>query len=87
LHCAPLGWPGIRKAMAILADWFDRADPALMICDVSAEVAQFARLCSVPHVKILQHGDRSDPGHKAAYQGAAGLLAPFAPELAQPDWP
>lgn len=87
LHCAPLGWPGIRKAMALIADWFDRSDPALMICDVSAEIAQFARLCSVPHVKILQHGDRGDPGHMAAYRGAAGLLAPFAPQLAQDDWP
>ncbi len=36
LHCAPLGWPGIRHAMAVIANWFDRADPALMICDVSA---------------------------------------------------
>lgn len=87
MHCAPLGWPGIRKAMAVMADWFDRADPALMICDVSAEVAHLARLCSVPHVKVLQHGDRSDPGHMAAYRGAAGLIAPFAPELAQDDWP
>ena len=87
MHCAPLGWPGIRKAMAILAGWFDRADPALMICDVSAELAQLARLCSVPHVTILQHGDRGDPGHMAAYRGAAGLIAPFAAALAQDDWP
>ena len=87
LHCAPLGWPGIRKAMATLTDWFDRAEPALMICDVSAEIAQLARICSVPHVKVLQHGDRSDAGHMAAYRGAAGLLAPFAKELAQNDWP
>ncbi len=87
LHCAPLGWPGIRQAMAEMARWFAEADPALMICDVSAEVAQLARICSVPHVKVLQHGDRSDPGHRAAYDGAVGLLAPFAAELAQPDWP
>jgi predicted glycosyltransferase len=86
LHCAPLGWPGIRRAMATLAGWFDTADPALMICDVSAEIAQLARICSVPHVKILQHGDRGDPGHRAAYDGAAGLLAPFHADLAQPEW-
>lgn len=87
LHCAPLGWPGIRKAMAVMAGWFDRADPALMICDVSAEVAQMARLCSVPHVAILQHGDRDDPGHIAAFRGAAGLIAPCDAALAQDDWP
>ncbi|RYJ03954.1 MAG: hypothetical protein EON47_02205 [Acetobacteraceae bacterium] len=87
LHCAPLGWPGIRSAMATMTRWFDQADPALMICDVSAEVAQLARICSVPHVKVLQHGDRDDAGHRAAYDGAAGLLAPFHAELAQPEWP
>ncbi len=86
LHCAPLGWPGIRTAMAAMTRWFADADPALMICDVSAEVAQLARICSVPHVKILQHGDRSDAGHRAAYDGAAGLLAPFHADLAQPEW-
>lgn len=86
LHCAPLGWPGIRRAMATIAAWFDRVDPALMICDVSAEIAQLARICSVPHVKIVQHGNRGDPGHRAAYDGAAGLLAPFHVDLAQPEW-
>jgi predicted glycosyltransferase len=86
LHCAPLGWPGIRHAMATIAGWFDAADPALMICDVSAEIAQLSRICSVPHVKVLQHGDRADPGHQAAYDGAAGLIAPFDRALAQPEW-
>lgn len=86
LHCAPLGWDGIRSAMGTIAAWFAEASPALMICDVSAEVAQLARICSVPHVKVLQHGDRSDAGHVAAYGGAAGILAPFHEALAQPDW-
>jgi hypothetical protein len=86
LHCAPLGWPGIRRAMATMTHWFEDVDPALLICDVSAEVAQLARICSVPHVKVLQHGDRGDPGHRAAYDGAAGLIAPFHAELAQPEW-
>ncbi len=86
LHCAPLGWPAIRRAMATIAGWFDAADPALMVCDVSAEIAQLARICSVPHVAVLQHGDRGDAGHRAAYDGAAGLLAPFHAALAQPEW-
>ena len=86
LHCAPLGWPGIRQAMATITGWFAQENPALMICDVSAEIAQLARICSVPHVKIVQHGDRSDAGHRAAYVGAAGLLAPFHVALAQPEW-
>jgi hypothetical protein len=86
VHCAPLGWPAITEAMGTIADWFRRARPALIVADVSAEVAQVARLFSVPHVKVLQHGDRGDPGHRAAYRGAAGLLAPFHEALAQPDW-
>ncbi|MFW8595506.1 glycosyltransferase [Cribrihabitans neustonicus] len=86
VHCAPIGWPGIRAAMGRMAGWFAEAAPALMISDVSAEVAQLARLCSVPHVKVLQHGRRSDPAHRAAYDGAVGLLAPCAEALAQPDW-
>ena len=86
LHCAPLGWQTIRQSMAMLTDWFFHADPAVMIVDVSAEVAQLARICSVPHVKVVQHGDRIDPGHRAAYDGAAGLLGPFHAALAQPCW-
>ena len=86
LHCAPVGWSGIREAMGQITRFFVAENPALMICDVSAEVAQLARICSVPHVKVLQHGDRGDPGHRAAYDGAAGLLAPFHAALAQPDW-
>ena len=89
VHCAPLGWPGIRDAMATLGGWFAQSDPALFVTDVSAELGQLARLCSVPHVAVLQHGDRSDPGHMAAYESAVGLLAPYARTLEQddrPDW-
>ena len=85
-HCAPLGWPAITDAMAELSAWFRDARPALLVADVSAEVAQLARLCSVPHVHVLQHGDRTDPGHRAAFDGAAGLLAPCDRALAQPEW-
>jgi len=87
VHCAPLGWPGIRTAMSQIAEWLGRVDPALLISDVSAEVAQLARLCSVPHVSIVQHGHRDDPGHRAGWVGAAGMLAPFDRVLAQTDWP
>ncbi|MEE4206750.1 MAG: hypothetical protein V2I39_10680 [Erythrobacter sp.] len=87
VHCAPLGWPGIRRAMARIAGWFEEARPVLFLTDVSAELGQFARLCSVPHVAVLQHGERSDPGHVAAYESAVGLLAPFSRELEQADRP
>lgn len=87
LHCAPLGWASITEAVAAIARWFAEAAPALFITDVSAELAQLARIASVPHLCILQHGDRSDPGHRAAYAGAVGLLAPYSPALECPDRP
>ncbi|WP_379921790.1 hypothetical protein [Erythrobacter sp. R86502] len=86
-HCAPLGWQTIRDAMAALSSWFSAANPALFVTDVSAELGQLARLCSVPHVAVLQHGRRSDSGHMAAYESAVGILAPYAPMLEQDDRP
>ncbi|GAA4010691.1 hypothetical protein [Sphingomonas humi] len=84
LHCAPLGWTQITEAVATLARWFHEARPALFISDVSAELAQLARIASIPCVPVLQHGDRDDPGHMAAYEGAVGILAPYAAALEQP---
>ena len=87
LHCAPLGWPGIRRAVARMTAWFEAADPELVVVDVSAEVAQLCRIASVPCVPVLQHGDRTDPGHMAAYEGAVGILAPFDRRLDDPRPP
>ncbi len=87
LHCAPLGWRGITEAIAIIAQWFAAASPTLFLTDVSAELAQFARIASVPCIPILQHGDRDDPGHMTAYEGAVGVLAPYAAVLEQPGRP
>jgi len=87
VHCAPLGWPSITSAFATIAQWFTDERPALFVTDVSAELAQFARLCSVPHVAVMQHGERDDPGHVAAYESAVGLLAPYAEQLEQQERP
>ena len=87
MHCAPVGWPSIREAVATMTTWFRECDPALFLVDVSAEMAQLARLASVPVVKVLQHGDRDDPGHMAAYEAAVGLLAPYHASLEQPGRP
>lgn len=89
LHCAPVGWPSITRAIATITRWFDEAQPALFVTDVSAELAQLARIASVPCVTVLQHGERSDAGHMAAYEGALGILAPYDAVLEQPgrpDW-
>jgi len=89
LHCAPLGWSTITRAVATIASWFETARPGLFVTDVSAELAQLARIASIPHVAVLQHGDRADVGHMAAYEGAVGILAPYHASLEQPgrpDW-
>ncbi|MXP14161.1 hypothetical protein GRI44_05285 [Altererythrobacter confluentis] len=87
LHCAPLGWQTVTKAVAEITQWFAESEPSLFITDVSAELAQLARIASVPHMCVLQHGDRHDAGHMAAYEGAAALLAPYAADLEQSDRP
>lgn len=89
MHCAPLGWSSVTRAVASITRWFDEASPALFVTDVSAELAQLARIASVPCVTVLQHGERGDPGHLAAYAGAIGILAPYHVALEQdgrPDW-
>lgn len=89
LHCAPLGWSSITHAIATITAWFDTARPALFVTDVSAELAQLARIAGIPCVTVLQHGIRDDVGHMAAYESAIGVLAPYSAVLEQPgrpDW-
>lgn len=80
LHYAPLGHAGIRARMAAVAAWVERADPVLMIVDVSVEVALFARLLSVPTLVVRLAGSRIDPPHLEAFRSAERLIAPF-PEV------
>ncbi len=87
LDCAPLGVDALRHSMGILAQWFREANPALLVVDVSAEVALLARICSVPAVKIRMHGNRSDRAHEAAYSASVAMLAPFDERLEQPEFP
>lgn len=87
LHCAPVGWRQITQAVATLIGWFAEARPALFVTDVSAELGQLARIASVPHMAVLQHGQRDDPGHVASYRAAPALLAPYARALEQPERP
>ena len=81
LHYAPLGVPGIQERMFILAQWISQTNPALLVVDVSVEVALFARLMSIPTVVMRQSGIRADLPHRAAYQSSGGLLAPYPSSL------
>ncbi len=87
LHYAPLGNAGLRQRMAALAGWIGQAKPALMVCDVSVEVAMLARLMATPVAYVRLNGNRNDPAHLEAFQSAASLLAPFHPALDDPETP
>ncbi|MEM1306061.1 MAG: glycosyltransferase [Pseudomonadota bacterium] len=87
MHCVPLGSEKLRANATTIVDVFHRVNPALFFVDVSAEWTLLARLCSVPAVKVRMHGDRSDPGHVAAYQSAVSLVAPYDAAIEQDDYP
>jgi hypothetical protein len=84
LHYAPLDHAGIRSRTAAIARWIETENPALMVVDVSVEVAMLARLASVPVVYVRLNGDRNDAAHLDAFRGAVGLLAPFHADLDAP---
>lgn len=89
LHYAPLNHPGVRARMAAIAAWAARTDPALIVVDVSVEVALLARLLSVPTIVVRLAGTRTDTPHLEAFRSAARLIAPFPEALdgaGVPDW-
>jgi Glycosyltransferase family 28 C-terminal domain len=81
LHYAPLDHPGVRSRMGLIARWIAEARPALMIVDVSVEVAMLARLCATPVAFVRLSGHRNDVAHLEAYRAASLLIAPFAQQL------
>jgi UDP-N-acetylglucosamine--N-acetylmuramyl-(pentapeptide) pyrophosphoryl-undecaprenol N-acetylglucosamine transferase len=87
LHWVPRHDDGLRERMATIASWINTAKPDLLVVDVSVEVATLSRLMGVPTVVMAMRGDRFDRAHRAAYDAADALLAPWAAEFAEPDWP
>ncbi len=89
LHYAPIDHDGIRRRVAAITGWIAADRPALMVIDVSCEIAMLARLASVPTVCVRLAGRRDDIPHLEAFRAAAALVAPFAAALddpATPDW-
>ncbi len=84
LHYAPIDHDGVRRRVAAITAWIAAHRPALMIVDVSAEIAMLARLASVRTVYVRLGGRRDDAPHREAFRGAAALLAPFHPLLDDP---
>jgi hypothetical protein len=84
LHWVPRRHPGLRDRMRAIGSVL--ADAALLVVDVSVEVALLGRLHGVPVVVMAQPGDRTDRPHRLAYDLAERLLAPW-PQRPSPDWP
>jgi hypothetical protein len=87
LHWAPLGHRGLRSRMAQVAEWVADADPSAMVCDVSVEVAAFARLMGVPVVTVALPGWRDDAPHLLGYRLSGAILAPWPAWLSHIEWP
>ncbi|MGI4895810.1 MAG: glycosyltransferase, partial [Janthinobacterium lividum] len=77
LHWVPVGHRGLRSRMSAVAAWIERAQPTLMVVDVSVEVTLLARLCGVPVVVCAMLGDRDDPAHRLGRDVARALIAPW----------
>jgi len=86
LHWAPLHHRGLRDRSAAIAAWVAEARPALVVVDVSVEVAVLLRTMGVPVVVAAMRGERTDRAHTTAYDLADALLAPWPAELPEP-WP
>ncbi|MEU6941956.1 glycosyl transferase, partial [Streptomyces rubiginosohelvolus] len=77
LHWAPVLHAGLRGRMARIAEWIAATTPALLVSDVSVEVALLARLLGTPTAVVAMRGERTDPPHRTAYDLAELLLAPW----------
>ncbi|MEU5216907.1 glycosyltransferase [Streptomyces sp. NPDC020807] len=87
LHWAPLHHDGYARRMGKLSDWIGAARPALVVSDVSVEVACLARLLGVPVVTVAMRGERLDDAHRLGYDLALRLLAPWPASVPEPGWP
>ncbi|MBR0656239.1 glycosyltransferase [Plastoroseomonas arctica] len=87
LHYAPIDHAGLRARTARIAGWIAEVRPALMVVDVSVEVAMLARLCSTPVLYVRLAGKRDDPPHLAAFGAARALLAPYPAAIEATDTP
>ena len=86
LHWAPRHDPGLARRSAQILAWLADARPALVVVDVSVEVALLVRLAGVPVVVAAMRGDRCDRPHATAYDLADVLVAPWPEESPEP-WP
>ncbi|MGZ5398528.1 MAG: glycosyltransferase [Nocardioides sp.] len=86
LHWVPRHDPGLALRSARIAAWITTTRPALVVVDVSVEVAVLSRVCGIPVVVVGMPGRRDDPAHALGYDLAEAILAPW-PAGHQTGWP
>ncbi len=89
LHYAPVNISKITRRNQLLLHHIVEKNIALLIIDVSVEMAMLARVSSISYAYVRLHGDRNDLPHLNAYEGASFLLAYFPKELepeSTPPW-
>lgn len=87
LHYSPVGQKTIQHRSAQILNRIIREEVKLLIIDVSAEIAALARSASIPYSYVRLPGERNDPGHLQAFQGAVFLLAYFPEAFESPNTP
>jgi hypothetical protein len=85
LHYVPRDHEGVRQRVAKVAAWISSERPALMVVDVSVEIAMLCRLATVATVYVRLSGTRDDAAHLQAFRGARGVMAPFHADLEEPS--
>lgn len=75
LHWAPLQDAGLRDRMGAISTWIRERRPAVLVVDLSVEVALLARLHGVSVVSVVLPGDRSDGAHRLAHAASSSLVA------------
>lgn len=86
LHWAPLDHTGHKQRLGIIAEHL-ASDLTTMVTDTSAEVTLLARIFGVRTVVMAMRGDRTDRTHRAAYDAASLIVAPWTEETAEAYWP
>jgi hypothetical protein len=72
--------------MALIARWVEETRPAVVVVDVSVEVALFVRLLGVPVIVMTMPGERTDVPHALVHQLADHIIAAWPRELYEPEW-
>ncbi len=87
LHYSPVNQESIKNRSLKLLTGLINSHVQLLIVDVSVEVAALARVSSIPYAYVRLPGNRNDPAHIQAFQGAVFLLAYYPEEFEPEDTP